>query len=285
MPGLGFDSKTQLHDGPIWSAGHDIWAGAPLHVQEQERAIMFAPRLSMLSGNAARSAGSFAGEVLIASNATAMLDGWPMSVRGTATTGEGWVSGQTGRLVFTTGTTDNDDTQMIMGHDDGQNTGVFSTVSKPFKPTKNTVLRFAVKFKIDDVSAADVSIGLFGDGTGSAHTTDLFTAASYEDAAYFRQLAGTDTNLQGATKVNDGTVGLTDLGTALADDTYVEVGFVMEGFDLTFYMNGLAFPAGDVLVGSVDGAFVAPGIAVQNNGAASRTLTVGKWWSGQFGGF
>jgi len=80
-------------------------------------------------------------------------------------------------------------------------------------------------------------------------------------------------------------VGLTDLGTALADDTYVEVGFVMEGFDLTFYMNGLAFPAGDVLVGSVDGAFVAPGIAVQNNGAASRTMTVSKLWAGQFGGF
>ena len=285
MPGLGFDSKTQLHDGPIWSAGHDIFQGAPLLVQEQERAILFAPRFVNLVGDVGLTAGSFAGEVKLGTAQLAMLDGWPVAIRGTATTGQGWISGQTGRLVFTTGATDNDDTQLIMGYDSAQITGTVSVVAKPFRVTKNSVVRFACKFKIDDVSAADVSFGLFGDGTGSAHLTDVFTTAGFEDAAYFRQLAGTDTNFQGATKVNDGTVALTDLGSPLADDTYVEVGFVMEGFDLTFYMDGVGFPVGDTLIGAVDGAFVAPCLAVQNNGAASRTMTVAKWWAGQFGGF
>ena len=285
MPRLGIEPPFDLHAGPILGAGDAIWMGAPQHVTLQENAILFGPRLDKFLGGVPVAAGSFAGEVLQSSAQLALLDGWPVSVRGTDTTGESWISGQTGRLVFSTGTTDNDDVQLIMGYDSAQNTGTALVSPKPFKPTKNTILRFAVKFKIDDVSLADVSIGLFGDGTGSAHLTDVFAEAGYEDAVYFRQLAGTDTNLQGCTKVNDAAVVVNDLGSPLADDTYVEVGFVMEGFDLTFYMDGVGVPIGDTLVGSVDGAFIAPCLAVQVASAAKRTMTVSKLWAGQFGGF
>jgi hypothetical protein len=255
---------AQAHRASV-STGQ-IWHESPRWALEQGQLIVFAPDLAMVSDGTAddtRAAGANDG-VDFGGYGAWLVEG---SAAGTSEV----FASQNGRLVMTTNALDNDYlTVVAQGGGDALTTPAMTL--GPFQPLAGTKITMGIRLKIDDVTQSDLLVGLGeadGDLVGGTaegiyiRKDDADTQPDFvlESSSTETVVAGVDRD---AAAVN------------LADDTYIEMGFVINGITSAVgYFNG--WPIAHTVFTNLPTGRLFPVLQIQNGEAAAKTLTVERW--------
>lgn len=132
-----------------------------------------------------------------------------------------------------------------------------------FDPTKDMI--FAARFKISNATTALAVLGLC--------TVDTTPIASLPANGIMVSKPASTTTLSGV--VRSGSASTSAAGAAVVADTFVTAAVVYTAADgkMTFYQDGGAYPITG-WTAPVAGQALAPTIALQNNSAVARTMTI-----------
>ena len=161
--------------------------------------------------------------------------------------------------------TDGDGGLLLITNDDADNDhDFFQLVKEGFKYESGKQLAFHMRFKTSDATQSDIVAGL--------QLTDT-TPLDVTDGIFFLKSDGATTVTFIVEK--DSTQSTLDLGTALADDTFMTVGFLYDPKDQKFHVFQNNVLAGTVVsTNAPDDEELALSFGIQNGAAAAKTLTV-----------
>ena len=160
---------------------------------------------------------------------------------------------------------DGDGGLLVITNDDADDDNDFlQLVKEGFKYEAGKQLAFKARFKTSDADASDVVMGL--------QLTDT-TPLDVTDGIFFLLTDGS-TTLQFIVE-KDGTQSPLDLSTAMADDTFMSVGFVYTPADQKFHVYQNNVEVGTVVnTNAPDDEELTVSFGIQNGAAASKVLTV-----------
>ena len=160
---------------------------------------------------------------------------------------------------------DGDGGLLVITNDDAYDDNDFlQLVKEGFKYEAGKQLAFKARFKTSDADASDVVMGL--------QLTDT-TPLDVTDGIFFLLTDGS-TTLQFIVE-KDGTQSTLDLSTAMADDTFMSVGFVYTPADQKFHVYQNNVEVGTVVnTNAPDDEELTVSFGIQNGAAASKVLTV-----------
>ena len=160
---------------------------------------------------------------------------------------------------------DGDGGLLVITNDDADDDNDFlQLVKEGFKYEASKQLAFKALFKTSDADASDVVMGL--------QLTDT-TPLDVTDGIFFLLTDGS-TTLQFIVE-KDGTQSTLDLSTAMADDTFMSVGFVYTPADQKFHVYQNNVEVGTVVnTNAPDDEELTVSFGIQNGAAASKVLTV-----------
>ena len=160
---------------------------------------------------------------------------------------------------------DGDGGLLVITNDDADDDNDFlQLVKEGFKYEAGKQLAFKARFKTSDADASDVVMGL--------QLTDT-TPLDVTDGIFFLLTDGS-TTLQFIVE-KDGTQSTLDLSTAMADDTFMSVGFVYTPADQKFHVYQNTVEVGTVVnTNAPDDEELTVSFGIQNGAAASKVLTV-----------
>ena len=160
---------------------------------------------------------------------------------------------------------DGDGGLLVITNDDADDDNDFlQLVKEGFKDEASKQLAFKARFKTSDADASDVVMGL--------QLTDT-TPLDVTDGIFFLLTDGS-TTLQFIVE-KDGTQSTLDLSTAMADDTFMSVGFVYTPADQKFHVYQNNVEVGTVVnTNAPDDEELTVSFGIQNGAAASKVLTV-----------
>ena len=160
---------------------------------------------------------------------------------------------------------DGDGGLLVITNDDADDDNDFlQLVKEGFKYVAGKQLAFKARFKTSDADASDVVMGL--------QLTDT-TPLDVTDGIFFLLTDGS-TTLQFIVE-KDGTQSTLDLSTAMADDTFMSVGFVYTPADQKFHVYQNNVEVGTVVnTNAPDDEELTVSFGIQNGAAASKVLTV-----------
>ena len=160
---------------------------------------------------------------------------------------------------------DGDGGLLVITNDDADDDNDFlQLVKEGFKYEAGKQLAFKARFKTSDADASDVVMGL--------QLTDT-TPLDVTDGIFFLLTDGS-TTLQFIVE-KDGTQSTLDLSTAMADDTFMSVGFVYTPADQKFHVYQNNVEVGTVVnTNAPDYEELTVSFGIQNGAAASKVLTV-----------
>ena len=160
---------------------------------------------------------------------------------------------------------DGDGGLLVITNDDADDDNDFlQLVKEGFKYEAGKQLAFKARFKTSDAAASDVVMGL--------QLTDT-TPLDVTDGIFFLLTDGS-TTLQFIVE-KDGTQSTLDLSTAMADDTFMSVGFVYTPADQKFHVYQNNVEVGTVVnTNAPDDEELTVSFGIQNGAAASKVLTV-----------
>ena len=160
---------------------------------------------------------------------------------------------------------DGDGGLLVITNDDADDDNDFlQLVKEGFKYEAGKQLAFKARFKTSDADASDVVMGL--------QLTDT-TPLDVTDGIFFLLTDGS-TTLQFIVE-KDGTQSTLDLSTAMADDTFMSVGFVYTPADQKFHVYQNNVEVGTVVnTNAPDDEELTVSFGIQNGAAASKVLTV-----------
>ena len=160
---------------------------------------------------------------------------------------------------------DGDGGLLVITNDDADDDNDFlQLVKEGFKYEAGKQLAFKARFKTSDADASDVVMGL--------QLTDT-TPLDVTDGIFFLLTDGS-TTLQFIVE-KDGTQSTLDLSTAMADDTFMSVGFVYTPADQKFHVYQNNVEAGTVVnTNAPDDEELTVSFGIQNGAAAAKVLTV-----------
>tara|TARA_Y100000114_G_scaffold72469_1_gene66433 strand:- start:1693 stop:2400 length:708 start_codon:yes stop_codon:yes gene_type:complete len=160
---------------------------------------------------------------------------------------------------------DGDGGLLVITNDDADDDNDFlQLVKEGFKYEAGKQLAFKARFKTSDADASDVVMGL--------QLTDT-TPLNVTDGIFFLLTDGS-TTLQFIVE-KDGTQSTLDLSTAMADDTFMSVGFVYTPADQKFHVYQNNVEVGTVVnTNAPDDEELTVSFGIQNGAAASKVLTV-----------
>ena len=160
---------------------------------------------------------------------------------------------------------DGDGGLLVITNDDADDDNDFlQLVKEGFKYEAGKQLAFKARFKTSDADASDVVMGL--------QLTDT-TPLDVTDGIFFLLTDGS-TTLQFIVE-KDGTQSTLDLSTALADDTFMSVGFVYTPADQKFHVYQNNVEVGTVVnTNAPDDEELTVSFGIQNGAAAAKVLTV-----------
>lgn len=130
------------------------------------------------------------------------------------------------------------DGSLAMRTTGGANDGLTLVGPPGLKPESDTKIKFSGQCSIEDVSATSMMIGLgfdSSDGNGPPDLIDLASGLPTGDGIYFHRLAATASDqilfsvVDGGSIANSTTTLTLPSGADFLDDTYFEVGFVVDG--------------------------------------------------------
>lgn len=159
-----------------------------------------------------------------------------------------------GNLLFTSGTNENDGTQIQLE-------------GEAFKFASAYPCYFGAKFKVNDADQVDVALGLgITDSTFIAGATDGLYFRSVDESAVLNFIAEKDEN-ESSLAV-----------TTLVDDTFVTVEFYYDGTSaVTVYLDGTE--VGSIATSDTnfpDDEYLTPTLAILTGDASANTMTV-EW--------
>ena len=160
---------------------------------------------------------------------------------------------------------DGDGGLLVITNDDADDDNDFlQLVKEGFKYEAGKQLAFKARFKTSDAAASDVVMGL--------QLTDT-TPLDVTDGIFFLLTDGS-TTLQFIVE-KDGTQSTLDLSTAMADDTFMSVGFVYTPADQKFHVYQNNVEVGTVVnTNAPDDEELTVSFGIQNGAAAAKVLTV-----------
>ena len=160
---------------------------------------------------------------------------------------------------------DGDGGLLVITNDDADDDNDFlQLVKEGFKYEAGKQLAFKARFKTSDADASDVVMGL--------QLTDT-TPLDVTDGIFFLLTDGS-TTLQFIVE-KDGTQSTLDLSTAMADDTFMSVGFVYTPADQKFHVYQNNVEVGTVVnTNAPDDEELTVSVGFQNGAAAAKVLTV-----------
>ena len=160
---------------------------------------------------------------------------------------------------------DGDGGLLVITNDDADDDNDFlQLVKEGFKYEADKQLAFKARFKTSDADASDVVMGLQLTDTSPLDVTD----------GIFFLLTDGSTTLQFIVE-KDGTQSTLDLSTAMADDTFMSVGFVYTPADQKFHVYQNNVEVGTVVnTNAPDDEELTVSFGIQNGAAASKVLTV-----------
>ena len=160
---------------------------------------------------------------------------------------------------------DGDGGLLVITNDDADDDNDFlQLVKEGFKYEAGKQLAFKARFKTSDADASDVVMGL--------QLTDT-TPLDVTDGIFFLLTDGS-TTLQFIVE-KDGTQSTLDLSTAMADDTFMSVGFVYTPADQKFHVYQNNVEVGTVVnTNAPDDEELTVSFGIQNGAAASKVMTV-----------
>ena len=160
---------------------------------------------------------------------------------------------------------DGDGGLLVITNDDADDDNDFlQLVKEGFKYEAGKQLAFKARFKTSDADASDVVMGL--------QLTDT-TPLDVTDGIFFLLTDGS-TTLQFIVE-KDGTQSTLDLSTAMADDTFMSLGFVYTPADQKFHVYQNNVEVGTVVnTNAPDDEELTVSFGIQNGAAASKVLTV-----------
>jgi|TARA_R100001086_G_scaffold77943_1_gene37750 hypothetical protein len=160
---------------------------------------------------------------------------------------------------------DGDGGLLVITNDDADDDNDFlQLVKEGFKYEAGKQLAFKARFKTSDADASDVVMGLQLTDTSPLDVTD----------GIFFLLTDGSTTLQFIVE-KDGTQSTLDLSTAMADDTFMSVGFVYTPADQKFHVYQNNVEVGTVVnTNAPDDEELTVSFGIQNGAAASKVLTV-----------
>ena len=160
---------------------------------------------------------------------------------------------------------DGDGGLLVITNDDADDDNDFlQLVKEGFKYEAGKQLAFKARFKTSDADASDVVMGL--------QLTDT-TPLDVTDGIFFLLTDGS-TTLQFIVE-KDGTQSTLDLSTAMADDTFMSVGFVYTPADQKFHVYQNNVEVGKVVnTNAPDDEELTVSFGIQNGAAAAKVLTV-----------
>jgi len=160
---------------------------------------------------------------------------------------------------------DGDGGLLVITNDDADDDNDFlQLVKEGFKYEAGKQLAFKARFKTSDADASDVVMGL--------QLTDT-TPLDVTDGIFFLLTDGS-TTLQFIVE-KDGTQSTLNLSTAMADDTFMSVGFVYTPADQKFHVYQNNVEVGTVVnTNAPDDEELTVSFGIQNGAAASKVLTV-----------
>ena len=160
---------------------------------------------------------------------------------------------------------DGDGGLLVITNDDADDDNDFlQLVKEGFKYEAGKQLASKARFKTSDADASDVVMGL--------QLTDT-TPLDVTDGIFFLLTDGS-TTLQFIVE-KDGTQSTLDLSTAMADDTFMSVGFVYTPADQKFHVYQNNVEVGTVVnTNAPDDEELTVSFGIQNGAAAAKVLTV-----------
>ena len=160
---------------------------------------------------------------------------------------------------------DGDGGLLVITNDDADNDNDFlQLVKEGFKFESTKQLAFAARMKTSDADASDVVMGLQLTDTSPLDVTD----------GIFFLLTDGSTTLQFIVE-KDGTQSTLNLPTAMADDTFMTVGFVFDPKDQLFHVYQNNAEVGTVVsTNAPDDEELTVSFGIQNGAAAAKVLTV-----------
>ena len=160
---------------------------------------------------------------------------------------------------------DGDGGLLVITNDDADDDNDFlQLVKEGFKYEAGKQLAFKARFKTSDADASDVVMGLQLTDTSPPDVTD----------GIFFLLTDGSTTLQFIVE-KDGTQSTLDLSTAMADDTFMSVGFVYTPADQKFHVYQNNVEVGTVVnTNAPDDEELTVSFGIQNGAAAAKVLTV-----------
>ncbi len=161
--------------------------------------------------------------------------------------------------------TDGDGGLLLVTNDDADDDNdFFQLVKEGFKYESGKQLAFNMRFKTNDATQTDIVAGLQLTDTSPLDVTD---------GIFFLKSDGATTVTFIVEK--DSTQSTLDLPNALADDTFMTVGFVYDPKDQKFHVFQNNVLAGTVVsTNAPDDEELALSFGIQNGAAAAKTLTV-----------
>tara|TARA_B100000900_G_C20549088_1_gene703922 strand:+ start:935 stop:1579 length:645 start_codon:yes stop_codon:yes gene_type:complete len=160
---------------------------------------------------------------------------------------------------------DGDGGLLVITNDDADNDNDFlQLVKEGFKYEAGKQLAFNARFKTSDADASDVVMGL--------QITDT-SPLDVSDGIFFLLTDGSTTLTFIVEK--DGTQSTLDLPTAMADDTFMTVGFMYDPKDQKFHVYQNNTEVGTVVsTNAPDDEDLTVSFGIQNGAAAAKVLTV-----------
>ena len=160
---------------------------------------------------------------------------------------------------------DGDGGLLVITNDDADNDNDFLQLTKEgFKYEAGKQLAFNARFKTSDADASDVVMGL--------QITDT-SPLDVSDGIFFLLTDGSTTLTFIVEK--DGTQSTLDLPTAMADDTFMTVGFMYDPKDQKFHVYQNNTEVGTVAsTNAPDDEELTVSFGIQNGAAAAKVLTV-----------
>ena len=160
---------------------------------------------------------------------------------------------------------DGDGGLLVLTNDDADNDNDFlQLVKEGFKYETGKQLAFNARFKTSDADASDVVMGLQLTDTSPLNVTD----------GIFFLLTDGSTTLQFIVE-KDSTQSTLDLPTAMADDTFMTVGFVYDPRDQLFPVFQNNAEVGTVVsTNAPDDEELTVSFGIQNGAAAAKVMTI-----------
>lgn len=154
-----------------------------------------------------------------------VADSWTITeVQGAGTTSQTLLDIRNGALRLTSGTNEDDGSNMQLG-----GTGDSETVGESWAPAAGTNLWFETRIRSDDVTQHDIFVGL--------HVQDTTVIASRGSGAIGFRTDDADALLDVETVASSTTSQETNVAT-LADNTWIKLGFKVTGTEkIEFYVN------------------------------------------------